>query len=110
MTVTEFRAIYPKFDCREEAEIANFLAIAECYCPLEVWDKRQVFGIQLLTAHFLEVGWQQSVVTAGMATALGQSGNAQLPAMFEDTLTQTTYGREFKLLWGTIPVAPIVVF
>jgi hypothetical protein len=109
MTVTEFRAIYPKYACREDAEIQRFIDLAECYCPLEVWDKRQSFGISLLVAHFLECAWQQDVLTAGMAVALGQSGNASLPAMFEDTLTQTTYGREYKLLWSTIPVAPIVV-
>ena len=109
MTVTEFRAIYPKYDCRDESEISGYLAISECYCPLEVWGKRQTFGVQLLTAHFLEIGWQQDLVTAGMATAISQGGNVQLAAMFEDTLTQTTYGREYRMLWGTVPVAPIVI-
>lgn len=110
LSVAEFRAAYKQYDCRDEDEIARYLQVAECYCPLSVWGKRQPFGIELLTAHFLEVGWQQSIVTAGMATALGQSGNAQLPTQFEDTLTQTTHGRQFKLMWGTIPVAPLIIF
>ena len=109
MTVTEFRAIYPRFECRTDAEITNYLLIAECYCPLSVWDKRQPFGIQLLTAHFLEVGWQQDILTAGMATAIAQGGNAQMAGQFEDTLTQTTYGREYRLMWGTIPVPPLFI-
>ena len=109
MNVAEFRAIYPKYDCRTDGEITTYLAIAETYCPISVWDTRQTFGIQLLTAHFLETSWQQDLITAGMATAIAQSGNVSLAASFEDTLTQTTYGREYKLMWGCVPVAPLFI-
>lgn len=109
MTVTEFRAIYPRFQCRDDLEIANYLVLAETYCPQRVWLNRQSFGIQLLTAHFLECSWQQDLITAGMATAIGQGGSVQIAGNFEDSLTQTTFGREFKMLWGIIPVAPIFV-
>jgi hypothetical protein len=109
MTVQEFLAIYPKYECREYTEIANYLAIATTYCPQMVWGARQPFGIQLLTAHFLETSWQQDLIAAGMATSISQSGSVQVAGAFEDTLTQTTYGREYRLMRDVVPVAPIFI-
>lgn len=109
MTVEEFRAIYPKYECRGDGEIAAYLAIAQTYCPLLVWGVRQPFGLQLLTAHFLETSWQQDLITAGMATGISQGGNVQVAGNFEDTLTQTTYGREYKLMRDVVPVAPLFI-
>lgn len=108
MTVAEFLEIYPCYESRQESEIDFYLTLASDYCPLSQWGKRRNNGIALLTAHFLEVSWRESAVTASLASGLTGGNTISMPSTFDESIKLTDFGRQWNMLRNNIPVAPII--
>jgi hypothetical protein len=108
MTVAEFLGYFPCYQSRSETEIGFCISLATDYCPLSQWGDRRVKGIILLTAHFLEVSWRESAVTASLASGLTGGNSISMPSAFDESIKLTDFGRQWNMLRNTIPVAPII--
>lgn len=108
MTVADFLAIFECYESRTEAEIQFYLDLASSYCPASRWGVKRDQGIALLTAHFLEVSWRESAVTASIASGLTGGNMINMPSAFDESIKLTDFGRQWNMLRNNIPVAPII--
>ena len=108
MTVAQFLAIYSCYQSRSESEIQFYIDLASNFCPLTQWGINQLKGIALLTAHFLEVSWRESAVTASLASGLTGGNSINMPSGFDESIKLTDFGRQWNMLRNNIPVAPII--
>ena len=90
-----------------EIDIEGYLEDAETmYCPAK-WGKRRVRGIMLLTAHWIELNWEQTAHAASQATQIAAGRAIKVTGNFENDLTLTNYGRQWSNLRNQIPAIPI---
>lgn len=105
---SDFLKEYPKYSSVPTDQVEAALRRSERKCPIKVWDEDQAEGIMLYMAHLLESEWQQSIATAGAATAIaqGQAGDSSLTG---DDLDRTIYGQQFRRLRSSLPITGFVI-
>ncbi len=106
VTVASFLAIaqFKKFEAVESTSIQMWLDLYAGMCPFEQFGDRAQICTMLLTAHFLELDWEEKGITASNAKAVNAgeslSNRRQLapqqPNMASDAyLARTSYGQMF---------------
>lgn len=76
------------------------------FVPASLWGVHRDHGICLVTAHFLEIEWFQTSLTAAASVTLAKGETSGL-SQYQDDFELTTWGRRYKflrdgLLKGTI--------
>lgn len=106
VTAASFLAIaqFKKFEAVESTSIQMWLDLYAGMCPFEQFGDRAEICTMLLTAHFLELDWEEKGITASNAKAVNAgeslSNRRQLapqqPNMASDAyLSRSTYGQQF---------------
>ena len=110
VSTTDFFAIaqFKKFNVLHVPSVQTWLDVYSEMCPIEEFRDRAGLCIMLLTAHFLELNWEEEGVTASNAVAVASGAalsnrrqvTAASPNMSpSDTfLTLTIYGRQFLMI------------
>ena len=101
LSVEEYLTHYPRFASVPPAQIAKALDRAERNCPFYAWGSDQEEGVKLYAAHLLECEWQQTMQTAGAATAIAKGQSAPNPAAI-DFLDRSIYGQQYRALRDTL--------
>jgi hypothetical protein len=109
VTAASFFAIaqFKKFEALEVTSVQMWIDLYAGMCPFEQFGDRAEICIMLLTAHFLELDWEEKGITASNAKAvnMGESlSNRRQPSppqtnMVSDAyLSRTTYGQQFAVI------------
>lgn len=110
VSTTDFFAIaqFKKFNVLHVPSVQTWLDVYSEMCPIEEFRDRAGLCIMLLTAHFLELNWEEEGVTASNAVAIASGGAmsnrreiTSVPSnmSLSDTfLSKTTYGQSFLLI------------
>lgn len=108
ISVQAFLEHYSHFEHLGEPKIAHYLDFCErVHCPIGKWsigddDSRQIEGIRLRTAHYLQMELTQIAFSAAMGAAIQRGGSMPTPPDMND-LGSTTYGQQFKALQKKLP-------
>lgn len=109
VSVASFLAIaqFKKFEAVESTSIQMWLDLYAGMCPFEQFGDRAEICTMLLTAHFLELDWEEKGITASNAKAVnaGESlsnrrqASPPQPNMASDAyLSRSTYGQQFCVI------------
>jgi hypothetical protein len=110
VSTTDFFAIsqFKKFNVLDAPSVQTWLDVYSELCPIEEFGDRTGLCVMLLTAHFLELNWEEDGVTASNAVAIASGGAlsnrreiASVPSTLSPSdayLSKTNFGLSFLML------------